>query len=63
MQFVLALVFFMAGSGVGFAALKVWDNSRINGVKNQIEKMLEDAENKSEQIKQTKISETREEVN
>ncbi|MBR0081050.1 MAG: ribonuclease Y [Synergistaceae bacterium] len=63
MQFVLAFVFFMAGSGVGFAALKVWDNSRINGVKNQIEKMLEDAENKSEQIKQTKISETREEVN
>ena len=63
MQFVLALVFFMAGSGVGFAALKVWDNSRINGVKNQIEKMLEEAENKSEQIKQTKISETREEVN
>ena len=63
MQFVLALVFFMAGSGVSFAALKYWDNSRINGTKNQIEKMLEDAENKSEQIKQSKISETREEVN
>ena len=36
MQFVLALVFFMAGSGVGYAALKFWDNSRINGVNNQI---------------------------
>ena len=63
MQFILALVFFVAGAGIGFSAMKFWDHSRINGVKNQIEKMLEEAEQKSEHIKQTKISETREEVN
>ncbi len=63
MQFVLALVFFMTGSGLGCAALKVWDNSRVNGVKNQISNMLKEAEESSERVKQQKISEAREEVN
>ena len=63
MQFVLALVFFMAGVGVGCAALKFWDNSRVNGVNNQIANKLKEAEEKEEHIKQSKISEAREEVN
>ena len=63
MQFVLALVFFMTGSGLGYIALRAWDNSRINGVKNQINNMLKEAEETSERIKQEKISEARDEVN
>ena len=63
MQFVLALVFFMTGSGFGYVALRAWDNSRLNGVKNQISNMLKEAEESSERVKQQKISEAREEVN
>ena len=63
MQFVLALVFFMTGSGFGYVALRAWDNSRVNGVKNQISNMLKEAEESSERVKQQKISEAREEVN
>ena len=63
MQVVLAVLFFMAGSGLGFAALKAWDNSRINGVNNQISNMLKEAEENAERIKQAKINEMREEVN
>ncbi|MBQ9595196.1 MAG: ribonuclease Y [Synergistaceae bacterium] len=63
MQFVLALVFFMTGSGFGYVALRAWDNSRVNGVKNQISNMLKEAEESSERVKQEKISEAREEVN
>ena len=63
MQFVLALVFFMTGSGLSYAALRAWDNSRVNGVKNQINNMLKEAEDTSEKIKQEKISEARDEVN
>ncbi len=63
MQFVLALVFFMAGSGLGYAALRAMDNSKINGVKNQISIMLKEAEENAEKSRQQKVSETREEVN
>ena len=63
MQFVLAFIFFAAGLGVGGAALKFWDNSRLNGVNSQIENRLKDAENREEKIKQQKTSEAREEVN
>jgi len=63
MQFVLAFIFFMAGLGIGSAALKFWDNSRLNGVNNQISNRLKDAEDREEKIKQQKISEAREEVN
>ena len=63
MQYVLALFSFIAGSGLSYALLKAWDNSKINGVKKQISDMLRDAEDNSERIKQSKISETREEVN
>ena len=62
MQYVLALFSFIAGSGLGYAVLRAWDNSRINGVKNQITNMLREAEENSERIKQAKITETREEV-
>ena len=63
MQYVLALLAFIAGSGVAFAVLRAWDNSKVNGTKNQIAEMLKEAEENSERIKQSKISETREEVN
>ena len=63
MQFVLAFICFMAGLGAGGAALKFWDNSRLNGVNNQIAARLKDAENREEKIKQQKTSEAREEVN
>ena len=63
MQFVLALVFFMTGSGLGYTIMRAWDNSRINGVKNQINNMLKEAEESAERMKQTKVSEAREEVN
>ncbi|MBQ6775473.1 MAG: ribonuclease Y [Synergistaceae bacterium] len=62
MQFVLALVFFMAGSGVSYAALKIWDNSRVNNADRQIANRLTAAEEREEHIKQSKISEAREEV-
>mgnify|MGYP002624604076 CR=1 FL=1 len=63
MQFVLAIVFFIAGLSTGVAAVKFWDNSRVNGVKQQIETMLKEAEEKSERSKQEKITEARDEVN
>ena len=63
MQFVLALVFFMLGSGLAYAGLKVWDNSRINGTKNQISNMLKEAEDNAEKVRQSKVAEAREEVN
>ena len=64
MQFiVLALFSFIAGSGLSYVLLRVWDNSKVNGVKKQISVMLSEAEENSERLKQTKISETREEVN
>ena len=63
MQFVLALVFFMAGSGVGFTALKIWDNSRLNSVNNQIADRLRNCEEREERLKQSKEAEAREEVN
>ncbi|MBR0167347.1 MAG: DUF3552 domain-containing protein, partial [Synergistaceae bacterium] len=63
MQFVLALVFFMAGSGLGYAALRAIDNSKINGVKNQISIMLKEAEENAEKSRQQKVIEAREEVN
>ncbi len=63
MQFVLALVFFMTGSGLGYTIMRAWDNSRINGVKNQINNMLKEAEESAERMKQSKVSEAREEVN
>ena len=63
MQFVLALVFFMLGSGLAYAGLKVWDNSRINGTKTQISNMLKEAEDNAEKVRQSKVAEAREEVN
>ena len=63
MQFMLALVFFIVGGGVGYSALKMWDNSRVNGVNNQITNMLKEAEDKAESLKQSRISEAREEIN
>lgn len=63
MQFVVALVFFMLGSGLAYAGLKAWDNSRINGTKNQISTMLKEAEDNAEKLRQSKVSEAREEVN
>ncbi|MBR0256611.1 MAG: DUF3552 domain-containing protein, partial [Synergistaceae bacterium] len=62
MQYVLALFAFIAGSGLGYAVLRALDNSKINGVKNQVSNMLREAEENSERIKQSKISETRDEV-
>ena len=63
MQYVLALFTFIAGSVLGYAVLKAWDNSRVNGVKNQISAMLKESEEASERMKQAKINETRDEVN
>lgn len=62
MQYVLALLFFMAGSGLSYAGLKAWDNSRINGTKKQIAVLLKDAEDSAEKLRQAKIAEAREEV-
>ena len=62
MQYVLALLFFMAGSGLSYAGLRAWDNSRINGTKKQIAEMLKDAEDAAEKIRQAKVAEAREEV-
>ena len=53
MQFVVLAVFsFIAGSGLSYAVLRAWDNSRVNGTKNQISLMLSEAEENSERIKQ-----------
>ena len=61
MQFILAFIFFIVGIGVGWAALKMWANSRVNGVNNQIANKLKEAEDREEKIKQSKISEAKEE--
>ena len=62
MQYVLALISFIAGSGLAYAGLRAWDNSRVNSVKKQISDMLKEAEDSSERVKQAKVAETREEV-
>ena len=62
MQYVLALLFFMAGSGLSYAGLRAWDNSRINGTKKQIAAMLKEAEESAEKLRQAKVAEAREEV-
>ena len=63
MQYALALLAFIAGSGLTYVVLRLWDNSKMNGVKRQISNMLKEAEENSERIRQSQISETREEVN
>lgn len=63
MQFFYALLAFVLGVVIACVALKAWDNSKINSVKNKIDNMLKDAEEKSERARQAKISEAREEVN
>ncbi|MBQ7155616.1 MAG: ribonuclease Y [Synergistaceae bacterium] len=62
MQYVLALLFFMAGSGLSYAGLKAWDNSRINGTKKQVAALLKDAEEAAEKLRQSKVAEAKEEV-
>ena len=62
MQYELALISFIAGSGLAYAGLRAWDNSRVNSVKKQISDMLKEAEESSERVKQAKVAETREEV-
>ena len=62
MQYLLALLFFMAGVGLSYAGLKAWDNSRINGTKKQIAAMLKDAEEAAEKLRQAKAAEARDEV-
>ena len=62
MQYVLALLFFMAGVGLSYAGLRAWDNSRINGTKQQIAAMLKDAEEAAEKLRQAKAAEARDEV-
>lgn len=62
MQYVLALLFFMAGSGLSYAGFRAWDNSRINGTKKQIAEMLKEAEETAEKIRQAKVAEAKDEV-
>lgn len=62
MQYVLALLFFMAGVGLSYASIRAWDNSRINGTKKQIAAMLKDAEEAAEKLRQAKAAEARDEV-
>ena len=62
MQYVLALLFFMAGGGLSYVSLRAWDNSRINGTKKQIAAMLKDAEEAAEKLRQAKAAEARDEV-
>ena len=62
MQYVLAVLFFMAGAGLGYTGLRAWDNSRINGTKQQIASMLKEAEESAEKIRQAKSAEAREEA-
>lgn len=62
MQYVLALLFFMSGVGLSYAGLRAWDNSRINGTKQQIAAMLKDAEEAAEKLRQAKAAEARDEV-
>ena len=63
MQIFYALLAFVLGVVIACVALKAWDNSKINSVKNKIDNMLKEAEEKSERARQAKISEAREEVN
>lgn len=65
MNFLITSAFvadFLAGIFVGYMLLKIIDNSRINGTNNRIKKMLEEAENNAERVKQSRISEARDEI-
>ena len=62
MQLVWALLIFAVGGALGSLGLKAWDNTRVNGVKNQILDMLQKANDDAEKLKQSRLSEARDEI-
>ena len=57
----LIAVFFF-GAFIGYMLLRLIDNWRINGTNNRIKKLLKEAEENSERIKQSRLSEARDEI-
>ncbi len=65
MSFLLVSAFiadFLVAVFIGYLALRTIDNHRLNGTQKRIEKMLKEADENSERIKQSRISEARDEV-
>ena len=53
----------MAGAVFGYFIMRTMDNSRIDGTRNQIAVMLKKSEEDSENLRQKKLSEARNEIN
>ena len=62
MNYALACFAFIAGVFIGAVVLKIFDNSRLNGTNNRIKTMLQEAEENSEHLKQTRLAEARDEI-
>ncbi len=61
--YVLAFIAFIAGLILGYFILKALDNARLNGVNKRISSMLKEAEENSEKLKQSRLTEARDEIN
>ena len=62
MQFVWAILSFVAGAGLGYLVYRAWDNSRLTGVKNQTIMMLQEASDTAERLKKDRLNEARDEI-
>ncbi|MBR1671820.1 MAG: ribonuclease Y [Fretibacterium sp.] len=62
MQFVWAILVFVAGVGLGYLLLRAWDNTRLAGVKNQTIILLQEASDAAERLKQERLAEAKDEV-
>ena len=62
MQFVWAFLIFVAGAGLGYLLLRVWDNTRLAGVRNQTITMLQEANDAAERMKQDRLAEAKDEI-
>ncbi len=62
MQFVWAILIFVAGAGLGYLLLRAWDNTRLSGVKNQTIVMLQEANDAAERVKQDRLAEAKDEI-
>ncbi len=63
MIFAISFIMLMAGAVFGYFIMRTMDNSRIDGTRNQIAVMLKKSEEDSENLRQKKLSEARNEIN
>ena len=63
MIFAISFIMLMAGAVFGYFIMRTMDNCRIDGTRNQIAVMLKKSEEDSENLRQKKLSEARNEIN